>query len=175
MATSSVYVQFSFLCELRGYHQYRIIWNPILSETFPARREIGNAHDRYAIAGYKKFGLFEKIIGHLPREISRYIHFIILHGATISIKVVDVSHRRSPLIQGGLEIPVKVTVSMTFSEANKLAMKRCEVWVELQYKEPVNDQFEDATAEILEILHGSDSENSLTDESSDDDDEQSDD
>ena len=82
------------------------------------------------------------------------------------------SHRRSPLIQGGLEIPVEVTVSMAFSEANKLAIKRCELWVELQYKEPVNGQFEDVTAEILEILHGSDSENSLSDESSDPDDEE---
>ena len=89
MATSTVYVQFSFLCGLRGYHHYRIIWNPILSETFPARREIGNAHGRYVIAGYKMFGLVEKIVGHLPREYLG-IHFIILHGATISIKVVDV-------------------------------------------------------------------------------------
>ena len=82
------------------------------------------------------------------------------------------SHRRSPLIQGGLEISVEVTVSMAFSEANKLAIKRCKLWVEFQYKEPVNGQFEDATAEILEILHGSDSENSLSDESSDPDDEE---
>ena len=61
---------------------------------------------------------------------------------------------------------------MTFSEATKLAIKRCEVWVDLQYKEPVNSQFEDATAEILEILHSSDSENSLTDEPSDPNDEE---
>ena len=108
MATSTVHVQFSFLCGLRGYHQYCIIWNPILSETFPASREIGNAHDRYAIAGYKMFGLVKKIVGHLPREISRYIHFIILYGATISIKVVDVSHRRSPLIQGRLEFQLRL-------------------------------------------------------------------
>ena len=142
-----------------------------MSETFPARREIGNTHVRYAIAGYKMFGLVEKIVGHLPCEYLG-IHFIILHGATISIKVVDVSHHRSPLIQGELEIPVVVTVSMTFSEANKLAIKRCEVWVELQYKELVNGQFEDATAEILEILHTSDLENLLTDESSDPNDEE---
>ena len=82
------------------------------------------------------------------------------------------SHRRLPLIQGELEIPVVVTVSMTFREANKLAIKRCEVWVELQYKELVNGQFENATAEILEILHTSDSENLLTDESSDPNDEE---
>ena len=103
MATGMAYLQFSFLCGLRGYHQYRIIWNPVLNETFPARYEMGNHHDRYTIAGYKKFGVVERIVGHLPREISRYIHFIILHGATVSVKVVDVNHRRSPLIQGGLE------------------------------------------------------------------------
>ena len=59
-------------------------------------------------------------------------------------------------------------MSTAFSQANKLAIKGCELWVELQYKELVNGKFEDATAEILETLHRSDSESSLTDESSDD-------
>ena len=68
------------------------------------------------------------------------------------IKVVDVYHHRLLLIQGGLEIPIEITVSMAFSEANKLTIMRCELWVELPYKESVNGKFEHATAEILEIL-----------------------
>ena len=60
---------------------------------------------------------------------------------------------------------------MGYGEVHKLAIKRCELWVKLQYKEPVNGKFEDATAEILELLHGSDSDDWLTDESSDSEDE----
>ena len=36
-------------------------------------------------------------------------------------KVVEVNHRRLPLIQGGLEIPIEVTVEMHVSEQNILA------------------------------------------------------
>ena len=46
----------------------------------------------------------------------------------MSVEVVDVNHRRSPLIQGGLEIPVEITVSMAFSKANKLAIQRTGKW-----------------------------------------------
>ena len=72
-----------------------------------------------------------------------------------------------------MEVPVEMNVSMAFSDANKLAIKRCELWVVLQNKKPIpiNGKFEDATAEIHETLHESDSENLLTDESSNTDEE----
>ena len=43
------------------------------------------------------------VVGHLPREISM---FTIVHGGRVSFKVINAHHRRSPLVQGGLEIPV---------------------------------------------------------------------
>ena len=63
------------------------------------------------------------VVGHLPPEVSRltFIYFVISHGAKVFCKVVEVNHRRSPLIQGGLEIPIKVTVEMDVSEQNILA------------------------------------------------------
>ena len=82
------------------------------------------------------------------------------------LAVVDVNYQRLPLIQKGLEIQIKVSITMGDGEDNKLAIKRCKLWVKLQYKEPVNGRFEDATTEILEILHRSDLDDSLTDESS---------
>lgn len=47
-----------------------------------------------------------------------------LYGATVTIKVKDVNKRRSPLIQGGLEIPVEVHVKMNYSEKNKTALTK---------------------------------------------------
>jgi hypothetical protein len=64
----------------------------------------------------------ESTVGHLPKEISRITRYIMLYGALVSVKVVDIHRRRSPLVQGGLEIPVEVTVTMTYSEKNKAAM-----------------------------------------------------
>ena len=160
MATCGVILQFSFLCGLRGYHEYRLLWTPVIDEILAARPEIGNSFDRYAIAAYKQCGATEQIVGHLPREISRFMYFIIFHGAQIVCKVINTHHRRSPLVQGGLEIPIEVTVTMNSSDANKQALARCQNWVELKYKEPVDGHFEDATDEILRMLRDTDSDES---------------
>ena len=70
--------------------------------------------------------------------------------------IINTHHRRSPLVQGSLEIPVEVIVSMDSSDANKQTLRRCQIWVELKYKEPIDGQFRDATAEILRMLQDSD-------------------
>ena len=170
MASGTVILQFSFLCGLRGYHEYRLLWTPVLDEILAARPEIGNSFYCYAIAAYKRFGPTEQIVGHLPREISRFMYFIIFHGAQIVCKVINTHHRRSPLVQGGLEIPVEVTVTMNSTDANKQALARCQHWVELKYKEPVDGHFEDATDEILRMLKDTDEskDESSTAESSED-------
>ena len=48
------------------------------------------------------------MIGHLPREISSATRFFLLRGGMVYLKVTYENYRRSPLIQGGLEIPVEV-------------------------------------------------------------------
>ena len=157
----TVQLRFSFLCGLRGYHEYRMIWTPVLHEVLPAKHEDSNIHDPYAIACTKRMPghLLPSVVGHLPKEIARIIRFIILHGARVTAKVVDTHHRRSPLVQGGLEIPVEVTIAMDFTSKNEVAIKKCESLVKEKYKEPVQGKFEDVTAAILERLK-SDSENS---------------
>ena len=44
------------------------------------------------------------IAGHLPIEISRASSFM--------VQLISKNYRRSPVIQGGLEIPAKVIVTM---------------------------------------------------------------
>ena len=77
--------------------------------------------------------LTESVVGHLPREMSRLTYFIILHGARVSMIVFDVHHQRSPLIQGGLEIPVEVIVEMADTEENRLAMAKYETMTAKRY------------------------------------------
>ena len=63
----------------------------------------------------------------------------------LSCKVTNAHHRRSLLVQGGLEIPVLVTVTMELGNNNVRVMKKYEHLVNEHYKEPVNRKF-DVTA-----------------------------
>lgn len=141
-------LRFSYRCGLRGYHEYRSVWTPSL-HCQRDMRLYSNPHDQHAIACMK--GLSESVVGHLPKEVARFTRFI-LHGARVSAKVVDVNHRRSPLVQGGLEIPVEVVVKMDFSDQNKLSIQKYEALVNDRYKEPIDGKF-DANQSILEGLN----------------------
>ena len=117
-------IEFRFLCGLRGYHIYKAVWSPRNYELLVVKQEMNNLHDQYAIAMFKQEpGSGEYIIGHLPKEISQFTWFVIRYGAAVTVKVIDVRQRTSPLIQGGLEIPVEVTVSMPFLDSNKRALE----------------------------------------------------
>ena len=63
--------------------------------------------------------------------------------------VMDTHHRRSPLVQGGLEIPIQVTVEMDLTEKNRQCLDKYETLVGEMYKELVDGKFEDATDSIL--------------------------
>ena len=140
-----------FLCGLRGYHEYCHVWTPVENEVFCVRQEKRNPHDYYAIAALKQ----QQVVSHLPREISRFTWFIINHGAAVSVKVVDINYRRSPLVQGGLEIPIEVCVVMPLSDANKRALDTYRTLINENYEEPVNGNFPDVTATVLADLHTS--------------------
>ena len=62
--------------------------------------------------------------------------------------VKDAHFRRWPLIQGGSDIPVEVTVRVEACTRNVEKIERFKQIVEQQYKEPVNRQFEDCTKEV---------------------------
>lgn len=156
MATASLTV--SFPCGLRGFHVYKDIWNPVLGEELCTIHESDNVYDRFAIAARKRLPgspLIESTVGHLPKEISRITRYIMLYGAIVSVKVMDPHHRRSPLVQGGLEIPVQVNVVMEFSAQNEKALSRYEELVRQSYKEPVDGKFDDITDSVLQDIENS--------------------
>ena len=68
-------------------------------------------------------------------------HFIDLldHGATISLKLSSDHYRRSPLFQGGLEIPCIVTVTMAGTVRNHMVLDRYKEIVNRLYCEPKNE------------------------------------
>ena len=106
--------------DLRGFHVYKEVWSPIVGEQLKCCYERNNCSGRYAIAGTKHLRgrLADSTVGHLPREISRATRFFLLRGGVVCAKVIDKTHRRSPLVQGGLEIPVQVTAEIDLTERN---------------------------------------------------------
>ena len=82
-------------------------------------------------------------IGHLPREISRFTRFLISRVADVFATVRDSHHRRSPLVQGHLEIPLKLTVRREAASENNQALERFKELIQRHYKEPTNGKFDD--------------------------------
>ena len=65
-------------------------------------------------------------------------------------KVIGKNHRRSALVQGGLEIPVQVTAEMDLTEKNKAILEKYKQIVVSNYKEPgIDGHFDDCTKEVL--------------------------
>ena len=146
-------LKFTFPCGLRGFHEYHSMLTPTMGEELTAVHEDKNRFDRYAIAALKTLpgNIRPSTVGHLPREISRFTYYIIVHGGRVACKVTDVHHRRSPLVQGGLEIPVLVTITMELGSKNVQLMKKYE-----QLVKPVNGKFDDVTASLLKDLMSDD-------------------
>ena len=63
-------------------------------------------------------------------EISRVTKFLLVRRANVSAKLTSTHYRRSPLVQGGIEIPCVVTVSMPGTVINQLLMERYKQFVE---------------------------------------------
>ena len=72
-----MYYKVEFNSVIRGHHVYNECWTPIMGETVLARkdtREEAIEYDKYAIGIFKKQ---EKLVGHIPIELSQLIyHFL---------------------------------------------------------------------------------------------------
>ena len=86
---------------VRGYHQYKEIWDAEVGEKLECQRETGNPHDIFAVAVLKS-GV---ILGHIPKKISSICSLFLWRGGVIHCRVTGVRRYSADLEQGGLEIP----------------------------------------------------------------------
>ena len=115
----------SFTAAVRGFHYYRRFWRPKENEKLDCLHEPGNAFDRFAIKTVNEKG---EIVGHLPKEISS--------GFTMYCKLSSRHYRRSPLVQGGLEIQCEVVlISRATMLQSRLTARYMELVTDL-YIEP---------------------------------------
>ena len=82
--------------------------------------KVDTPFDAFAI---KTVYLDKVITGHLPHKISRVTKFLLNRGA-VTYKEITLTHERSPIMQGGLEILCKVTVKLHGTVKNLMLLGR---------------------------------------------------
>jgi len=128
---------FEFTGAVRGFHVYRKVWKPTEGQRLACFYESGNVFDPFAVKVCEEN--CDKTIGHLPREISRITKFILDRGAIVTVQLTSNHYRRSPLVQGGLEIKCKISVK-THVTFNKKVLERYRSLVEELYTEPKDEE-----------------------------------
>ena len=106
-----------FNAAVRGFHVYKTNWKPQDGELLKCAHEEDNLYGIFSMKVCKIES--DEIVGHLPMEISRITKFIVDRGA---MKMSVIYYRRSPLVQGGLEVPCNVTITMIGSVVNQLLL-----------------------------------------------------
>ena len=122
-----------FTAAVRGYHHYMKHWQPTENECLDCGHEEDNPYDYFAIKTCQR--PTGKIVGHLPIEISRSTKFLLDRGARITATLSSTSYYRSPLVQGGLEIPCLVEVFMPRTIKNKELISKYREMVEMLYQQ----------------------------------------
>ena len=98
----------SLQAAVRGFHVDKAMWEPKDSEVLVCSHEENNPRDPFAIKTCQLDS--GKIVSHLPMELSRISKFMLDRGAKIEVKLRETHYRRSPLVQGGLEIPCDLVI-----------------------------------------------------------------
>ena len=125
-------------------------WKPSLNQFINFKQERNNHYDRFAVARMTKLPgtLAASIAGHMPRELSRFIWYAIERGARITATLVSTQAKDSPLVQGGLEIPVIVKVEWE-NEINFQRLKKKVASLSYSLEEDYVDESKDILEEIL--------------------------
>ena len=88
---NAVVQHFKFAPALRGFHVYKNTenWRPSKGQELTFHREFNNDFHRSAVAGKTLLPgkLAPSIVGHVPREVSRYIWYALRYGAIMTAEI----------------------------------------------------------------------------------------
>ena len=115
---------FEFTATIRGSHVYQKSWQPELNETLVCIHERQSEFDAFTVKTV--CAVDNAIVEHLPREISLPTKYLLDRHATVKAVITCLYYCRSPLFQGGLEIPCSVTVNMSGTIRNHLLSDQAE-------------------------------------------------
>ena len=98
-------MNYEFDSAVRGYHYYRSYWSLQENEILKCYHASGNPFNIFAIKTCSNQD--PRGVGHLPQEISHITQYLLERGTEIEVQLISTQYRRSPITQGGLEIPCK--------------------------------------------------------------------
>ena len=88
---NAVFQHFKFASALRGFHVYKNTenWRPAKGQELTFHREFNNDFDRSTVAGKTLLPgkLAPSIVGHVPRELSRYIWYALRYGGIMTAEI----------------------------------------------------------------------------------------
>ena len=128
---------FEFTATIRGSHVYQKSWQPELNETLVCIHERQSEFDAFTVKTV--CAVDNAIVEHLPREISLPTKYLLDRHATVKAVITCLYYCRSPLFQGGLEIPCSVTVNMSGTIRNHLLSDQCRELVTELYCQPKDE------------------------------------
>ena len=123
----------------RGWHVYgKTVWQNCRGEKLEATKEDNKEAtkiDPYTIVWTVKgkYKLVPVVVGHIPREISRFTKFFINYGGRIEAKVFSSQYTPSLIPSGGLE--VSLVVNFLISEKKSAIIKHLQNLIDLNYEE----------------------------------------
>ena len=102
--------------------------------------ESDNDYNLFAIKAFRDSEFHPQIVGHLQLVIYRFTKFLLDRGATITASFSSTHYRRSPLVQGGLEIPCVVNEKLIGTKKNKEILAKYLEMIQTHYTEPSSDE-----------------------------------
>ena len=109
---------------VRGFHVYKRNLKREEGELLECSHEENNLYDIFSMKVCKSGT--DEIADHLAMQISRITKFIMAGGVSVTLEIIGKYHRRSHLVQGGLEGPCEMTIMMSRSVVSHLLLTRYE-------------------------------------------------
>ena len=109
---------FEFYSAVRDYDDFKKYWEPVANQQFDSAHEVDNPYDYFEIKTCTR-GRNGHTARYSPMEISRPTKYILQRGATVVATFLSSNYRRSPLVQGGLEIQCCIATFVSETLKNK--------------------------------------------------------
>ena len=116
---------------VRGYHEYKSIWDSSVGEILHCSRKVDNPNDDHEVAVIHR-GV---TVGHVPRYVLQGTSLFIQLGGNITATVVSTRRYSRDLPQEGLEIPCQYTLEGPTNEVRKIRifLASCESNYKVRY------------------------------------------
>ena len=94
---------FNVYSYITGHYHYQHIWTPKVGEELTSMYEVDNAYDEFAVSVLKD----DKIVGHVPRELSKEFTTLLKSGGTIKVTIIANPYNTR---RWGIRVPCTYTV-----------------------------------------------------------------